>query len=248
MASNQLELEPVASQLPVKQDDFLAVIQQAVTSGAQAEVVGKMLDHYERWQKMQAKKAFDDAMANFKRSVPEVVKNRIADMGKYKVPYADIEGICDTVEPAMMANGFDKRWTTEPSDKGIVMCCIIKHIGGHSETTILPPAPPEDSGSKNDLHALASSFTYLQRYSLLMALGIAARGVDNDGNKTAKGRAPAIEKEYQERVAYFAHCLNADELKEHWMASRAWAREIKDETAVNDFDYLKEKRKKELAK
>lgn len=182
MATRQLDLEPIASELPVKQDAFMVLIDQAVKGGAQADVVGKMLDHYERFQKMQAKKAFDEAMQNFKNSVPAVVKNRIADMGKFKIPYADIEGVCDTIEPHMIANGFDKRWTTEPSERGIVMCCIIKHIAGHSETTILPPAPPEKSGAKNDLHALASSFTYLQRYSLLMALGMAPRGVDDDGN------------------------------------------------------------------
>lgn len=245
-STEQLPLEPVASQLPVKADGFMELISQAVTQGADADVVGKMLDHYERWQKMQAKKSFDEAMLNFKQSIPKIVKDQLADMnGKYSYYYADIEQVCDKLEPGMTANGFDKRWTTETSDKGIVMSCIVKHVAGHSETTMLPPAPADNSGGKNPVQAIGSSLSYLQRYSLLMAFGIAPRGIDGDGQEK-KTRSKENEAEYKERCEYFAKCLSPDSLKEHWMASRKWARENDDEAAVNDFDYLKEKRKKEL--
>jgi hypothetical protein len=98
-------------------------------------------------------------------------------------------------------------------------------------------------------HATASSDSYARRYLLKDIFNVAIGEGDTDGNNPfVSKRKPDEEKEYQERCKHFDKCLNADELKEHWMASRAWAREMKDEPAVNDFDYLKEKRKKELPK
>ena len=42
--------------------------------------------------------------------------------------------------------------------------------------------PSDDSGSKNKLQAIGSTVSYLQRYSLMSILGLAAKGVDDDGN------------------------------------------------------------------
>jgi hypothetical protein len=44
-------------------------------------------------------------------------------------------------------------------------------------------APADKSGGKNDIQAMASTVTYLRRYTLTGALGITTGNDDNDGGK-----------------------------------------------------------------
>ena len=57
-------------------------------------------------------------------------------------------------------------------------------MAGHSEETTLS-GPADSSGSKNAIQAIGSTLTYLQRYSLVQMLGLAASN-DDDG-AAAKG-------------------------------------------------------------
>jgi hypothetical protein len=45
----------------------------------------------------------------------------------------------------------------------------------------MPPAPIDQSGNKNTIQGIASTQTYMQRYSLLAITGLATVGMDNDG-------------------------------------------------------------------
>jgi hypothetical protein len=40
---------------------------------------------------------------------------------------------------------------------------------------------PDESGGKNSIQAIASAVSYLERYTLLAATGLAVKGMDNDG-------------------------------------------------------------------
>src|SRR5690606_35194749 len=60
--------------------------------------------------------------------------------------------------------------------------CVITHELGHSERTTLSAAPDE-SGGKNSIQAVGSTVTYLQRYTLMAATGLAAKDMDDDGRK-----------------------------------------------------------------
>jgi ERF superfamily len=75
--------------------------------------------------------------------------------------------------------------------------CILTHQMGHSEETTLAGAP-DNSGSKNSIQAIGSTVTYLERYTLLAATGLAAANGDNDGQG-----APKWEKlqEYLDSIA-----------------------------------------------
>lgn len=48
-------------------------------------------------------------------------------------------------------------------------------------------ASPDNSGSKNAIQAVGSTVTYLQRYTLLAATGLAAAGQDDDGDEGDRG-------------------------------------------------------------
>lgn len=234
----QLPLEPVASQLPVKQDAFMVLIDKAIDQGANADVVGKMLDHYERWQKMQAKAAFDAAMQNLRSVMPKIVKKRTARVatktgGEYTYPFANLEDCCETLDPHLLANGFSYTWNSpQGSEKGLFVTCTLKHKDGHSESATIGPAPMDNSGGKNPVQAVGSTMWYLQRYSFCAVLGIAPRDMDTDAGGAAKKKGGKMdEKDLEERIAHFDKLLSYQEVDAHYKASFQEARKAKDEDA-----------------
>jgi hypothetical protein len=65
--------------------------------------------------------------------------------------------------------------------------CIIAHSAGYSEENSLS-APFDPSGNKNPLQAIGSAQTYLQRYTLKAALGLAA-AKDDDAHSVQSNTA-----------------------------------------------------------
>src|SRR5690348_16033067 len=86
----------VAAPAPKRQPKALAVvtpsamITQAIASGAGVEVMEKLMALHERWEAMQARKAFDDAMSKLRENMPTVVKNQKVD---YENKSADDNGV-----------------------------------------------------------------------------------------------------------------------------------------------------------
>ncbi len=77
----------------------------------------------------------------------------------------------------LAAHGFSHRWDTKQADGRIEVSCILTHNLGHSESTTLE-ASPDSSGKKNAIQQVASTVTYLQRYTLLAACGLATKDMD----------------------------------------------------------------------
>jgi hypothetical protein len=90
--------------------------------------------------------------------------------------------VCGAVVEALGTHGFSHRWDTEQPDSGMIaVTCSITHAMGHCETTRMV-APPDNSGKKNVIQQVASTITYLQRYTLLAACGLATNEqLDDDG-------------------------------------------------------------------
>jgi len=224
----QIEM-PIVEQMDRKPDSFMVLVDKL--KGMPPESMGIVLDSYERFLKIQAKQAYDVAMAELKKNIPQIVKNKLADMnGKYSYKYATLEDICDKLDPVLVGHGFGYRWTTHPSEKGVVIGCILTHLQGHSEETLMPVAPHDNSGGKNPIQAIGSTLSYLQRYSLLMALGVAPRNVDTDGRppEPKKQGGKMDEKDLKERLAYFDKLGTYQEVDAHYKASFQEARKAKD--------------------
>ena len=67
----------------------------------------------------------------------------------------------------------------EPGKK-LKTTCYISHIDGHTEKTSMESGL-DTSGAKNDIQQKGSTQTYLQRYTLIGALGLTTADEDNDG-------------------------------------------------------------------
>jgi hypothetical protein len=61
------------------------MIQQAISSGADLEKLEKLLELQERWEKNEARKSYNKAMAQFKANPPKIEKDK-------KVGYSTAKG------------------------------------------------------------------------------------------------------------------------------------------------------------
>ncbi|OZI57633.1 ERF family protein [Bordetella genomosp. 4] len=174
----------VAVETAVPANSPMGMMLAAMQQGATLDQVEKMMDLQERWEQREAEKAFNDALASFKSEAVEVIKRREVDFtsqkGRTNYKHAELSDVVEAVGPALSKHGFAWNWKTEQVGGLVRVTCILKHRQGHSDTVTLE-ASPDQSGNKNNIQAIASTVTYLQRHTLKAITGVSEKGDDNDG-------------------------------------------------------------------
>lgn len=164
----------------------MQMLQTAVEKGADLDQLQKLMDLQERWEANEARKAFVRALSTFKAEPPTVTKNKRAGFDSRKTgerteyDYATLAQVAEAVAPALSRFGLSHRWSVVQDEAGIAVTCTLTHEDGHSESVTMR-GPADNSGSKNSIQAIASTTTYLQRYTLLAITGLAAADMDDDG-------------------------------------------------------------------
>jgi len=163
-----------------------SIVSQAITAGASVEVLERLLALQERWEATQARKAFDAAMAELRADLPRIVKSCHVDFGAGRAAYQyeDLAVLTEALSPVMAKVGLSFRWRTRSEARLITVTCVVAHRDGHMEETTLS-CPTDESGSKNPIQAIGSAVSYLQRYTLKAAVGVAAAR-DDDGRGGAR--------------------------------------------------------------
>ena len=158
------------NQLPaeVKLTPIMQMMETAVARG-DIEVVTKLMDLQERAEAAQARREFDAAFAAVKAKVGIIRKTGKANYGLY----ADLADIARALDPAIAEHGLSYRFRSARVGNELVMTCVVCHRAGHYEENSLP-SPLDTSGSKNPVQAVGSTSTYLQRYTLIQAFGLAS--------------------------------------------------------------------------
>lgn len=187
----KVNIVPPAEALPVVHTP-MNMLAQAVERGATIEVLTKLMDLSERWEANQARKAFDEAIAAAKSEIPPIVRSA---KGHNDKKYADFAAIASVVDPIISRHGLSYRFRTMQDDK-IRVTCVLSHKAGHSEETTLA-GPSDTTGNKNAIQAIGSTLTYLQRYSLVQALGLAAA---NDDDGKAGGNGETVTQEQADNI------------------------------------------------
>lgn len=182
----------------------------AIEKGADLDKLEKLMDLQMRWEQNNARKAYHEAMAQFKANPPEIGKNRHVKYqtakGTTEYNHADLFNVTEKISSELSKYGLSASWTTAQADKMISVTCKISHVQGHSESTTLSSSP-DDSGGKNSIQAIGSAVTYLQRYTLLALTGLATREQDND----AQG---AIEYITDKQKSMLVDMMNSKGVKE----------------------------------
>lgn len=147
------------------------------------EKIEKFLDLQDRWEATQARKAFNGAMAKFREAQVKVLRSKEVEQGPLRgTAYAKLSDFVAAAAPALASAGLSVSWRIVEDEKDwLKVACIVRHIDGHQEETAMG-GPPDVGGAKNAIQARASTVSYLEKYTLKMALGLAEQDDDDDGN------------------------------------------------------------------
>lgn len=162
---------------------------------------------FERARAYEAKSAYTKAMAKAKAEMPLILKSKHVGF-KARKPGAsdtsynheDLSDVTRVTDPILGKYGLISTFRVSNVDK-IKVTCVIRHEDGHEDDSNTLTALKDDSGHKNDNQQVASTITYLKRYTLMAALGLAAVGEDDDGrgSEVAKNE-PKITAEQVETI------------------------------------------------
>lgn len=221
----------------------LTIVQQAIEKNMTPESLQALMDFAERYQRNVAKQAYDAAIAKFKLNPPRIEKNKLVEFGNTKYRHSTLDEVVDKVTAALSAVGISHKWAVEQTDKEISVSCILTHCDGHSERTTLR-AGADTSGSKNAIQAIGSAVTYLQRYTLLAATGLAADN-DDDGKATTphKGMDEPIVLEWLDAIN---QAPNLTALKDVFGKAYKAAEALNDRQTMEAFAAAKNKAKEAL--
>lgn len=191
---------------------YLSMIETMVSRGGDLANLDKMLDLQLRWEANEARKAYVAAMAAFKAEPMEILKRKLVsfttrDGDTTSYNHAELSDVTDAVVPAMGKHGLSHRWDIQQANGAITVTCTITHALGHSESVSMTAAP-DASGKKNAIQQVASANSYLQRYTLLAATGMATKGMDDDGACAYEEPAASVDDGIQAWLDAIGSCID----------------------------------------
>ncbi len=226
------------------------LLQMAVQQGADIDKLEKLMGLVERWKAGEAKQAYTAAMNKFKANPTVITRNATVKYTKktgavvtYK--HATLDHVCDAITAGLTAVGITHRWTVKQEKDVIWVTCILTHELGHSEETTLMAAP-DNSGEKNAIQAIASAVTYLERYTLKAACGLAEQN-DNDGQTIAANGKGMDADKIEDYCRQMGDVTKPEDLKVVFAKAFSEAREHQDGAAMGRIVAVHDARKKEIA-
>jgi hypothetical protein len=149
----------------------------------------------------QAKREFNQAMANVEGEIGPVLRDRLNPAVNRK--YATLEAIDAVARPVYARHGLSVRFGCAPSPTPgwMRITCTVSHAGGYSEQNYLdsPSDLQQGARARSAVQAVGSTITYLRRYLLQMAFNIVLSDdeTDDDGEPAARDRQ--AERVYSQR-------------------------------------------------
>ncbi len=141
----------------------------------------RLFKMHEQAEARRARTSYLAAFAAMQAELPAAVRAGKGHNGKAYARYEDVIG---TLRPHFEVHGFSISHRVDTSGDRIKVTGILGHKDGHSEETQFS-APPDSSGNKTPIHAMASTISYGKRYVTLTLTGIATEGEDDDARKAS---------------------------------------------------------------
>lgn len=165
------------------------MIRFAIQHNASVEVMNGLFELSQRMNAVTAKKAFDEAMADFQSRCPMIKKSRKGSVAKY----AGLEDVVGQTKELLREFGFSYSLNTRVVDGKLFAVCFAKHLGGHSEESSFPCTPITGTGAMSEIMKVSASVTFAKRQVFINAFGIICCDEDTDGHGGGKAEAPARE-------------------------------------------------------
>lgn len=213
-----------------------AVLMHVMSNGGSIEQIEKMLDVQLKWEANEARKAYVAAMAAFKKNPPTINKDKAVgyhtkegDFVGYK--HATLGNVTDAIVEGLAAHGFSHKWDVDQNGDMVRVTCRITHCMGHSEDVSMS-APKDASGRKNPIQQVASAITYLQRYTLLAATGLATHDQHDDDGADAGDNHPGLAETWCKAAE---NAANLSDLQKVWDSGVVAISAAYDEAAYSQF-------------
>lgn len=230
MSDQELIEAPTARDLQVTRAGPLVpttpdtLLELAVRHGADVSQLERLMALKERYDANEARKAFTDGMSLVKAEPLDIFKRKSVgyetkDGDFVGYMHAELSDVADAVVPALARHGFSHRWEIRQDAGRIHVSCIVTHRSGHCETVTLDAAP-DDSGKKNKIQQVASAVTYLQRYTLLSVIGLAAKSVQHDDDGAGAGDAQEESQVMTDLLAKLGDISRDDDALKFWQDNR----------------------------
>lgn len=193
---NTMNEEKQPTALVTTESNPASLLAMAVSKDLDISKIEKLLELQERYNATQARKSFLAAISKFQSMVPALEKNKQIAFGNTKYKFAPLGEIEKQIKDIMFECGLSKRWELEYPEGKILCTCIVSHQDGHSEKTAMS-GTKDTSGNKNEMQQNASAITYLQRYTLICALGLTTADEDTDGHDDKSQNSGAGQQQQQ---------------------------------------------------
>lgn len=198
---DELEVVNENKQISTGGIDINQIMALAIEKG-DLDKVEKMMELQERFEKNEARKAYVRAMSAFRAECPTIVKTKEA----YNNKYAGLAETIAQIKDLLAKCGLSHSWKIGNEDEFVSVTCCVTHVDGHQECTTMS-APPDSGGKMNPIQKIASTISYLERYTFYAILGLASAEMDDDG---AGAEAEYIDDEQMTAINEWIESIGGD--------------------------------------
>ena len=184
-----------------------------------------------------AVQAYSDAMAEFKKNPPTILKdknvNYTSAKGTTNYNHATHFAVTTAIGKALALHGLSHSWRSAQANGEITITCTIKHVLGHSDSDSMT-GPYDMSGGKNPIQGVASARHLLERYTLLGITGMSTQDLpDDDGASSASPQV--VEGVLQGLLADVAKAADDAAAVALWNSGKKTLASLGDTTAAEEF-------------
>jgi len=208
-----------------KNDDLSSydILMRAIELNVDLDAFEKLVNLVEKVQIDKAKREFYEAFAKFQSQVPPILKTSEVNMGagRPRYNYASLYDIISKIQKPLGDNHLSYRWDVKNDDVMIEVTCILSHAGGYELQTSIQAGKDATPG-KSNVQAIASTITYLKRYTLVSLLGIGTADPDDDAVSTIPENQKIVDKK-EDKSDLLAeikdkldHCEDEETVKKIW--------------------------------
>lgn len=143
--------------------------------------------------KEEARIKYIAALHTFQSQIGPVHKGATAGGGGMSYKYATIAHYLQDIQPALTKAGLTVHWVPKVAEGALQITCVTTHTAGHSEQVSMH-CPMADMRGGNAAQKLGALMTYLERYTLIAALGLSSEDTDaggaGQGTQRTRDKAP----------------------------------------------------------
>jgi len=176
----------VVETVPAKQSP-IEMATSMIAQKVDPAFISQMLDLQIKFEENEAKKAYFNAVSEFKKNPPKILKDKHVyyetKTGATEYDHASLGNVTATISTELSKHGLSANWKQSQDNGQLTVTCILTHRLGHSESTSLTAAN-DTSGGKNTIQAVSSTNSYLCRYTILAITGLATHDQDDDGRNS----------------------------------------------------------------